>query len=78
MKPVATGDVLHHQLKDLDIVRRGDRIGVFKIDLVLTGSHFMVGSFNLKTQLVQSDHDVPAAILPQVHGSQIKVATLVV
>ena len=69
---------LDGQLEGHDIVGRGQRLGVFEIDFVLTGGHLMVGGFNLKAHGFQRHADFAARALAMIQRAQVKVARFVV
>ena len=60
------------------IVRRRDRIGVTKINFILTGSLLMVGAFRLDSHLLKSKTDFTSDILPLILRRYVHIPCFVV
>ena len=67
-----------HRAERDGIVRRRQRVGIAKVDLVLPRAAFVVGAFGLNAHLLQHQADLPADVLAPVVGSDVHVAGLVV
>ena len=71
------GQGLHRQLAGHDVVRGGQGIRVFQVDLVLSGGGLVVAGLHLDAHLLQGQGHLPPDALPVVQGAQVKVARLV-
>ena len=60
------------------MIRRQERVGIFKVDLVLTGGPFVVGGLDLKTHLIEGKHDIPPGVFTTVDWRQVEIPALVV
>ena len=49
------------------------RLSIFKINLMLSGGCFMMGSFYLVTHFFQRKNHIPSEIFSRVHGTHIKI-----
>ena len=56
---VPLGDGFHRQLEGHDLVGALQGGGVLEVDLMLAGSHLVVGRLNLIPHLLQSQADAP-------------------
>ena len=75
-KSVPFGNCSNSQLKSHDIVRRGQCLVIFKVDLMLSRCHLVMGRLNLKSHILQSQHHISSCILPQIHRTQVKISRL--
>ncbi|MPM90430.1 hypothetical protein SDC9_137551 [bioreactor metagenome] len=78
VQAVLLGDDFDRHFKGHDVVGRFERVGVFKVDLVLAGRHLVVGGLDFKAHVFQRDADFSSGGLAMIQRPQIKIARLVV
>ena len=74
VEAVGLGDGLHRHAEGADVVRGGEGIGVFEVDLVLALGHLVVARLNLKAHLLQHEADLPPHVAAVVDGGHVEVA----
>ena len=77
-KTVAQGDGIYDCAERDRIVRGFDRLGIPEIDLILTGSLFMVGAFRADAHLFKRQADLAADVLALILGRNVHVPGAVV
>ena len=77
MQAVLLRQRLDGELEGHDVVGGAEGVGVLEVDLVLAGSHLVVGGFDLKAHLFQRHADLAAGAFAVVERAEVKVAGLV-
>jgi hypothetical protein len=72
------GNFFDHKTESGHFICGGYRIVIAKINFVLTGRHFMVGCFNIKTHINKGFNNIATGFFGLIHGGHIKVSTLIV
>ena len=75
---VLPGDCFYYRLKSHRIVRSGQRIRVAKINLILSGTFFMMGTLRLDPHLFECQAYLPADIFPSVFRSYVHVGGVII
>ena len=72
---VFLGYFLHGYPVDHYVVGHGQGVGVSEVDLMLAGSHFVMGIFDTDSHLLQRDNRLPAKLAGYVGRRHIEVST---
>ena len=68
---------LHRQLEGHNVIRRGQRVGIPEVDLMLPGRHFVMAGLDFEAHLFQRHADLAPRALAVIQRSQVEVARLV-
>ena len=76
MQAVPFGNGLHRQFECHDIVRHLKRLAVPEIYFMLCRRFPVMGGLHRKAHLFQCQDHIPSGILPEVHGTHVKITRL--
>src|SRR5690554_1020915 len=68
---------LGNKPKCSNIISSSQSVRILKVNLMLTGGHFMMGGLNLKTHSFKGQDNLPPGFLSPVQRSQIKITGLI-
>ena len=77
VQAVVLGEGLYHHAEGHDVVRRGERVGILEVYLVLAGGDLVVAGLYFKAHLLQGEAYVAAGGLAVVHRAEVEVSCLV-
>ena len=78
VKAETLGNGLYRQLKSHNVICRQKGFVIPEINLMLSGSHLVVGGLHFKSHLLQGQHHISSGILPLVYRTHIKISRLLV
>ena len=73
-QPMALCDCLYSQFKCHEIICNRQCLLIFKIYLVLSGCHLMMGSIDLTTHILHRQYNITACVLTGIIRSQVKIS----
>ena len=78
VQAVSVRHVLHDEAERADVVRGDQRVVVAEVDFVLARRHLVMRRLDVKSHLLERQHDLAADVLAEIDRRQIEVAAGVV
>ena len=78
VQAVPVGNGFYHGLKCHDIVRRGNGVGIAKVDFILSRPLLVVGAFGANAHLLQGETYFTADVLPPVFRRYVHISGFVI